>query len=179
MRWLVNTVFFTFFSLGFVSCASSQGAVSKASDVVEIGNGLFLETVPARFITMKFDNDASKKELEWVVIPAVYESITETIILKAAFNKLELTPPVYDIDGTTLKPAKAILKEIPAVTKEVTRRIVKIPPKVVKRIVPILDGELTTRKKIKAQTFIIRDNTGKTLKRYDDPAKVAKYINSR
>ena len=114
-----------------------------------------------------------------MVIPATYETITETVILQEAYSTLKVSPPVYKSDGSVDITAKATVVEVPAITKEVKRRVQKTPPKVVKRLIPSMHTPRAFRKLTKNEIYIIRDSQGTELQRYDDPSKLVDYINSR
>jgi hypothetical protein len=157
-----------------------QATAQSTSNGVEIGKGLFLETVPAVYITVNEKSDPPPTSVEWVTIPATFETVTETVVVQKAYSKLEVIPPIYDLDGALNTPARAIVQEVPAVTKQVSRRVVKTPSRVVKRSVPVMCNLPQTRRVISEKAaYIIRNASGEEIERFESPSKVADFINSR
>jgi len=168
MRHLFSFVLFISFYNFSVVMAESQSIVSDESQIVEIGGGLSVETVPS-----------PPPQPEWVIIPATYETITKTITVQPAYNEIDITPPVYSSDGRMLTPARAILKEVPAVTRDIKHRVVKIPSRVVKRIIPDMYHPKTVRKLIEPTSYIVRDSSGAELNHYENAEALTHFLNTR
>lgn len=164
-------------ALSLTSFSSAGEVHSKRTRYTDIGHGLTLETIPAEFET--FMEDHVPREAEWILIPATYETIIETVTVKPAYKTLELTPPIYDEAGALKTPAKAKITEIAAVTREKRHRVVKTPARPVKRVIPVLDGHSFVRKQIKPETYIIRNKDGLIVRGFDDPVDVANFLNAR
>jgi len=179
MRHLISFVLFISFYNFSVVMAESQSIVSDESQIVEIGGGLSVETVPPKFITEWEEDTRPPPQPEWVIIPATYETITKTITVQPAYNEIDITPPVYSSDGRMLTPARAILKEVPAVTRDIKHRVVKIPSRVVKRIIPDMYHPKTVRKLIEPTSYIVRDSSGAELNHYENAEALTHFLNTR
>jgi len=159
--------------------AESPSDNSPKSPIIEIGDGLSLETVPAEFVTTWEEDTRPPPQPEWIIIPATYENIPETVTVQAAYTDIDIVPPVYNPDGSMQSPVRAALKEVPAVTREITRRVVKTPSRVEKRVIPDMYHPPLVRKRIKAKSYIIRDQSGAELHRYDNAEELAHFQNTR
>lgn len=171
----VLTMMLAFSVTSFSNAGEIHPETTRYSD---IGNGLTLEIIPAEFATF-VEGYNSPRDIEWVLIPATYETIIETVIVKPAHKVLDLTPPLYDEAGVLKTPARAKVTEIAAVTREKRRRVVKTPARAVKRIIPVLDGHSIVRKQIKPETYIIRNKDGLIIRGFDDPVELANFLNAR
>ena len=161
----------------------STAQISPDSDIetIDIGNALILEISPAKYETY-IDNSYCKtfdNKTEWVTIPAVFETITETVIVQKAYTDVEVSPPAYNIDGSIDTAAKAELIEIPAVTRQVTRRVVKTPARQVQRTIPNMCHPGTARRLVKPKTFTIKEEWGTVLEQFETPEALADYLNFR
>ena len=172
-------------SIALFWLASSQWSTAQTPnhleiETIDIGHARVLEIHPPKFYAY---SDNSRCEalagIEWITIPAVFEIITETVIVQHGYTDVEVSPPVYTIDGAIKTAAKANLIEIPAVTKEVSRRVVKTPARQVKRIVPALCTPQTRRRLVDPRTYKIKDKSGEILDQFETPEALADYLNSK
>ena len=81
-------------------------------------------------------SDQPETLTELVTIPAEYETITEIIVSEPARTEYYLTEPVYMLDGTVITPAAVKAQNIPAVTKEEPRRVVRTAERTETRTIP-------------------------------------------
>lgn len=160
--------------LFWAEAASAQSKDSKAGELVNLGNGFFLEVVPPVFETISEVREEPSEE--WVTIPAVFETINETVVIQEGYTELKVIPAILTDGGSRLEPAQASLVDIPAVTKSVTRRVVKTPARVVKRTIPCLCTPQTKRRKVTETVYIFRDESGTEVARYDDPLFAMRFI---
>lgn len=151
---------------------------THSSEFMDIGNELVLEIIPVKYETV-LDDSRNPYSLEWVVIPATYKTITETKIVVPSYKDVEIVPPIYNPDGSILVFAKALVKEIPAITKQVSRRVVDKPSQVVQRKVPILIKTETHRRLSKPKSYKIKDKSGVTLNHFENAESLAEFLNSR
>lgn len=95
--------------------------------------------IPAEYEWVKDDTEDLNGEIETVLvsIPAEYMTVTETIASELAKTEYYFQDAKYDSNGSILKPKTIGFRKIPAVTKEVTRRVVKSPSKTEERLVPL------------------------------------------
>ena len=83
--------------------------------------------------------------VEYVTIPATYETVTENVVVQEASTELVTIPTefetIYD-NGVARRvvktPARTVERAIPAVTKQQTRRVVKTPASTQERVVPAI-----------------------------------------
>lgn len=179
MRFLTYLIFLTFVFQAHLMQASAQSLIVDGTETVEIGNGLFVDILPAKFKTMVSDDPGPSSEPDWVIIPATYETIIETIIIQEAYKDVEIFPPTYALNGSMTTPAIAILQEVPAITKQIERRVVKTPSRVVKRVIPHLYHPPIIRRKIEDEIYIVKDSKGKELQRFKEASAFADYMNSQ
>ena len=178
--------YFIFPALMFLLAAPqwSTAEISPDSDIetIDIGNALILEISPAKYETY-IDNSScdalAKNTTEWVTIPAVFETITEPVIVQKAYTDVKVSPPAYKTDGSIETAAKAELIEIPAVTRQVSRRVVKIPARQVKRTIPNMCHPSTARRLVKPKSFTIKEEWGTVLYHFDTPEALADYLNGQ
>jgi len=158
--------------------ASAQSKDSKAGELENLGNGIFLEVIAAKYVTVIADTPegVESSSEEWVVIPATFETITKTIVIQDPYFELQVTPVTLAEDGAVLQSAQASLIEIPAVTKTISRRVVKTPSRVVKRTIPSTYNPGTRRKKVSEAAYVFRDEKGTEIKRYEDPLFAMRFI---
>ena len=179
MRYLIYTT--ALFLLSAPQWTLAQTAPNSNVESIDIGDALILEISPARYETY-IDNSYCKtfdNKTEWVTIPAVFETITETVIVQKAYTDVEVSPPAYNIDGSIDTAAKAELIEIPAVTRQVSRRVVKIPARQVKRTIPNMCHPSAARRLVKPKTFTIKEEWGTVLYHFETPEALADYLNFR
>ena len=105
-----------------------------------------LVTVPPTYEWV--DGIVPGSSTEFVATPPVYETIAETVVTQEASTELVSVPSVYNADGSMRTPASTIERTIPAITKQVTRRVVKTPASTTERVVPnvIKDGRTRVQK---------------------------------
>jgi len=125
MQHLIFTLTLMLFSALHMPSVCAQDTLQKGANIIEIGSGLFVETVPAVYITEEVGCPEKLSE-QWVVIPPVFETISETIIIQEAYSSLDIKPPVYNINGSTETAAVATKVDMPAITRELTRRSLKL-----------------------------------------------------
>lgn len=160
--------------LGFAQASFAQVGASDSTENIQLENGYTLEITPAKYQT--FAGETPEHILnpppEWIVIPATFEMITETEIVQAAYTDLKVISAELAKDGSVLRPTQLSLEEVPAITREVTRRIVKTPSRVVKRSVPVLYHPPAVRKQVQAKLFVLRDAEQVEIGRYEDPEEI-------
>ena len=109
--------------------------------------GLTLEEVPA------VTGDRTKETtVEYIEIPAEYETVTETVVVQEATTELVTIPPTFNPDGTIATPARTTERTIPSVSKTETRRRIKTPARTVERIV--------------SPKYILRDDDGNVVREF-------------
>jgi len=179
MRYFISLVFLILTCYLPTNSVRAQSTTLEGSNHIDIGAGLSLETVPAKYITQYEEDTRPPPQAEWVIIPATYETITKTVVLYPAYNKIDISPPVYDSEGKMLIPARAALEEVPEITREEKHRVVKTPSRVVKRIIPDLYHPKLVRKISETAYYVIRDKSGKEVDRYETPEALAQFLNTR
>ena len=129
-----------------------------------------LVTIPAEYEWVEGDIDGTS--VEYVTKPAEYETVTETVVVQPASVEYVTPPKAYDTvtetivvqpqyiapDGSVVPavtqelsrrvvktPTVSIERAIPAITKQVTRRVVKTPATLVERVVPYEKKDGKTR----------------------------------
>ena len=156
---------------------------SQAQDTsIDIGDGLVLEIIPAQYETVSENRCNDRHALnptEWIVVPATFESITETVIVQEAYIDVEVTPIAYNSDGSVKTAAKATMIEIAAISKQETRRVVKTPSKIVQRVVPNTCSMQTKRRLKKSKSYKIKDKSGRIVSHFETPESFTEYLNSR
>lgn len=134
--------------------------------VFGIGEGWSIELLPVEFetVTESFTTNppaggieliAIPAEYEWVednsedlsrdpimvsklvTLPAEYETVIETIIVKPEHTTYYLTEAKYSADGSIKTPRTVKQQHMPATTRQEERRVVKLPERTVERIVPL------------------------------------------
>jgi len=102
---------------------------------------------PAEFETVSESVVVQPAAVEYVSLPPAWETVKETILVQPEFVASDGTvvPAVTEeISRRVIKtPASTVERSIPEVTKQVTRRVVKTPSKTIEKIVPfeIKDGK--------------------------------------
>ena len=94
----------------------------------------------------------------------VYETVTETVVAQEASTELVTIPPTYNADGSIATPAYTQERSVPAVTKQVTRRVLKSPA-----------STQESRKLIKPESYILRDNRGQIIREFASAEEYAAY----
>ena len=158
---------------------ADQKPSEPAHKITNLGNGLYMETIPAEYGTFVSDFAKSLEQVWILQTPTVYETITTTIIVKEAYTKIDIKPAEYNDDQSLKTPARANLTSIPPITRNVTQRIIKTDPKWVKRAIPIMDHPPTIRKQIKPAHYIIRNTENETVQEFTDIKALADFLNTR
>lgn len=159
--------------------STAQEANDTSNKIMDLGNGLVLEIIPATYETIADNTRCEIPSIEWVVIPATFENVTETEIVQPGYTDVDISPPVYNYDGSIQLSAKAKVKETPAVTKQVTRRKVKTQAQVVQRTVPRMCTPQYRRKLLKPKSYKIKDKSGVTLSHFENADSFVEYINAK
>ena len=160
--------------LGFAQVSFAQVETPGASEIVSLEKGYFLEVIAAKYVTvLKSSVDIEDQPLEWITIPAVFETVTETHVVQEAYTDLDVTPAVLAEDGSVIEATKIAMKEFPAITKQVSRRAVKTPAKLVQRNMPPLCNLPQARRELVApKVYILRDTDQVEIGRYEDPEEL-------
>ncbi len=107
--------------------------------------------ISAKYKWVKEDSEVletyPKVETKFVSIPAQFETITEVIEVKPARIEYYLTDPTYNPDGTLKTAGTVKSRDIRAVKKRVSRRVVKTPARIEERPVARRDGYIRILKK--------------------------------
>ena len=185
--------------------------------------GLSLETIPGEygpdFVTYvvqpsRVEYVPSATQYKWVegevkgfeetYIP--YEisvsTTTETLIFKEAYAELVMRPPDYNKDGSLARPATVIERIIPAITKNVDRRVIRDPAgpttsritpyeykngktrvpikpsKTIEKFYPAITKQIEVRKLIRPPSYIIRDESGQIVHRFETGTEVVAFLKS-
>ena len=109
------------------------GAVINAGPNVE-----FIIT-PAVYETVTETVVSQEASTELVTIPATYETVAETVVVQEASTELVAIPATFN------SPARVMERTIPAVTKQVMRRVVKQPARTQERVIPAVTKQVTRR----------------------------------
>jgi len=99
-----------------------------------------LLTIPATFKWVDEDSEAfktyQKNVIEVVTIPAKYEIITTNEEVRPARTEYYLAKPIHDSIGTVKTLGTIKERHVPPVTKDVSRRVVKVPARSEERVIP-------------------------------------------
>ena len=176
MRFLI----YVSFCLSLASAATAQSVPSDTQALVPLENGYFLDVIPAKYITVsKSKVDVEDQPLEWVTIPAVFETITETEIVQDGYTDLNITPAIFAQDGSVVETAKLAMKEVPAIRKQVSRRVVKIPARRVQRqAAPLCNLPQIRRELVTPKTYVLYDTAQVELARYENAAELMAAIHT-
>ncbi|MGB0907733.1 MAG: hypothetical protein ACPGVT_09580 [Maricaulaceae bacterium] len=163
----------------------AEAQVADGDEPQDIGGGLYLVTVPPVYETVSYSIGGVQCDgitpivEEWFLIPATYKTVTETKIIAASRTEIEIIDPIYDDKGVLLKTARASVKAIPAVTKEITRKIMLTPARPEKRYVPQMCQD-----KIKSiirdpKYYLVKDDAGKIIRTFRNDGNLLAYLGSR
>ena len=94
---------------------------------------------PAVYETVTETVVTQEASTELVTVPATYETVTETVVVQEASTELVAIPATFD------SPARVVERIIPAVTKQETRRVVRQPASTVERAIPAVTKQVTKR----------------------------------
>ena len=124
------------------------------------GSSVELEVKPAEFETVAETVVVQSASTELVTIPATYETVQETVLVQPGYQAADgsTVPAITEqISRRVVKtPARTAERSIPAVTKTETRRVVKTPAAAVERVVPYEQKDGKTRVPVKPATVIER-----------------------
>jgi len=62
-----------------------------------------------------------------IMKPPIYETVTETLVVQKAYTTVSIKPETLNTDGSIIENLKVIEEHVPAVTKQVSRRVIKTP----------------------------------------------------
>lgn len=100
-----------------------------------------LKLIPAEYEWVKDETEnlsgPSEMKTVFVKVPAEYMTVTETVVTELAKTEYYFQDAKYSSRGHVLKPKTIGLRNIPAVTNKLTRRVVKTPENIEERQVPI------------------------------------------
>jgi len=100
-----------------------------------------LKLIPAKYEWVKDETEdlsgPSEMKTVFVTVPAEYMTVTETVVTELAKTEYYFQDANYSARGHVLKPKTIGLRNIPAVTNKLTRRVVKTPEKTEEREVPL------------------------------------------
>lgn len=108
-------------------------------------------TIPPVYETFTEAVVVQEASTELVTIPATYETVTETIVIRDASTELVTIPATYQtVTETVVVQPQSVTynpngteRVIPAVTKQVTRRVVKTPARVTEKMIPAKTMQIT------------------------------------
>ena len=130
----------------------TQTVSSPSLRQMSLPKGWTLKVIPAEYKMIE-DKVAVKASDEWVTIPAeykwvdgeiegydiheplpntitkpaVYKTVKEIKVVQKAYIRLSVIPAAINDKGALINPAKVVEEHVPAVTKEVHRRVIKTP----------------------------------------------------
>ncbi|PHR55823.1 MAG: hypothetical protein COA43_14990 [Robiginitomaculum sp.] len=162
-----------------LSALADQKHSELAHKITDLGNGLYMETIPAKYGTFISSEKAPLPTEEWVRIPAVYETMTKTITVNEAYTSIDIKSAKFNSDHSLKALARAELIVIPAVTQDVTQRVIKTHAKWQKRIIPSLYHPPTIRKQINPAHYIIRNKENEIVQEFSDIRALADFLNTR
>lgn len=151
-----------------------------APHTYEIGDELVLEITPPKFSTI-VDNTACEQWLTAIERGDLqaFPPKTDTVIVQEGSVEVSVKPVTFNRDGTVKTAAKVTLRNIPPVTRRISYQAHE------PRSGGISTGDITRCKPIRRRvvsspaTFVIRDKTGATIKRFETAEAAAEYINSK
>jgi len=107
--------------------------------VLHSGPNVDYVITPAVYRTVTETVVVQEASTELVTIPAVYETVTETLVVQEASTELVAIP------ATSYNPARVEERIIPAVTKQISRRVVRTPASTQERVIPAVTKQETRR----------------------------------
>lgn len=112
----------------------------KFEEKLVFQEGHELITIPPTFEWVKEDSETFKTHqrtvTEIITFPATYESITAPEEVKPARTEYSLGAPVYDSTGTLETSGAIKAHNVPAVMKNISRRVIKVPARSEERVIP-------------------------------------------
>ena len=94
---------------------------------------------PAVYETVSETVVVQPESVQYVSLPPTYKTISEPVVVQAASTELIAIPATFD------SPARVVERVIPAVTKMETRRVVKTPASTQERRIPAVTKQITRR----------------------------------
>lgn len=133
------------------------------------------EIIPAKFGEVTETIEVERERVEIETLPATYRTETKRIKVKEATQRWNPTCPQVLTGDTTPVPLHCLL-EVPAEYTTVTREVVDMPARTVKKIIPART-ETVTRKVVVEPAKVVRKEipavyTSVKLARVEQPAKV-------
>jgi len=135
----------------YVSPTTRFGRYGPQSKVITARPPNYI-TIPAVYETVQEAVTVQEASTELVTIPPVWETVTETIVVQDASTELVTVPAEYQTVTETIviQPQSVTYSGgrehvIPAVTKQVNRRVVKTPARTVERVVPAVTQQIQKR----------------------------------
>ena len=93
--------------------------------------------------------DVVNSGVQYVTIPPVFETVTETVVVQEASTELVTVPATFETvqETVVVQPAYANPdgSTVPAVTKQISRRVVKTPARTAERTIPAVSKTETRR----------------------------------
>jgi len=118
----------------------AAGRYSIGGGIINSGPSVEYINVPPVFETVSEPVVVQEASTELVTIPAIYETVSETVVVQPQYAAGDgtIVPAVTkQITRRVVKtPASTVERMIPAVTKMETRRVIKIPARTIERVVP-------------------------------------------
>ena len=110
-------------------------------------------TIPPVYETVTEPVVIQEASTELVTIPATYETVSETFVVQEASTELVTIPATYEtVTETVVVQPQSVTygpggqqQVIPAVTKQVNRRVVKTPARVTERVIPAVTQQIQRR----------------------------------
>lgn len=123
----------------------AAGQYNSEDTVVLTPQSVDYVTIPPVFETVTETVVVQEASTELVTIPATYQTVQETVVVQPQYDRGDGTiePAITkQITRRVVKtPARIQERAIPAVTKQETRRVIKTPASTLERIVPAVTGE--------------------------------------
>ncbi len=148
-----------------------------------VSSGRYIaEALEPEFETVTETIIVNPGETKAVGTPPQYETVNETIMTQEARTEFVTVPPVYHADGTVKTPASIQERTVPAVTRSVTRRVLKPGTGTTEISVP-KDGEAVTheiKKRVETspRRWVIRDPEGTIIREFKSADEFAKFTNN-
>jgi len=105
-------------------------------------------TIPPVFETISEPVVVQEASTELVTIPATYETVTETFVVQEASTELVTVPATYRTVTETVVVQPQYVQNgqtVPAVTKQITRRVVDVPARTQERVIPAVTQQIQRR----------------------------------
>jgi len=107
--------------------------------------------------------------------PAVYDTVTETVVVQEATTELVTIPPTYDSSGNVLTAERIVERTIPAKTRSINKRVKSRSAQYVGpggKIVPADDlSDLR-------HSYLIKDTNGNVLREFENEEAYQKFASN-